>query len=166
MASSKRLTLDQASVAYDKGRYAPALRAFQALADQGDETAYFMLGYAHDTGRGVRRNRAKAMYWYMRAYKAAGASAGMAASNMATIYRDLGKARQELRWYERAAGLGDGDALVEIGIRHLSGKGTRRNPLMAVEHFKAALRSKHVTEAGRDTARQLLTSCRGWKRAV
>jgi uncharacterized protein len=160
-----QLSIDQACVAYDKGRLVTAFRAFQLLADQGDETAFFMLGYIYDTGRGAKRSSVKARGWYLRAFKAGGSSAATAASNLATVYRDLGEARQELRWYERAAGLGDGDALVEIGIRYLAGKGVRRNPSIAVEHFRDAIRSKHITEASRDTAQQLLASCRGWARA-
>ncbi len=127
--------------------------------------AFFMLGYIYDIGRGARRNRPKAMHWYLRAYKAGGSSAATAASNLATVYRDLGRSRQEFQWYVRAAQLGDDDALVEVGIRYLAGKGVKRSPVMAVKHFEAALKSKDIAEASRDTAQQCLTSCKGWSRA-
>jgi uncharacterized protein len=165
VTKSRQLNLDRACVAYEKGRFVPALRAFQALADQGNEVAFFMLGYVYDVGRGARTNRAKAVHWYIRAYKAHGSSAAAAASNLATIYRDLGRSRLEFQWYERAADIGDGDALLEIGIRYLAGKGVKRSPSLAVEHFKAAAKSKRITEAARDTALQLLVSCRRWPRA-
>nr|AAK01327.1 unknown [uncultured bacterium HB1-37] len=165
MSKSKQLTIDQASVAYDKGRWKPAFRAFLVLAEQGDETAFLMLGFIYDTGQGARRNLAKALQWYLRAYKVGGTTAALAASNLATICRDNGDWRQEFQWYVRAAKLGDGDSLVEVEIRYLAGKGVKRSPTMAVKHFKAAVRSKNITEAGRDTAQQLLRSCKGWARA-
>jgi len=165
VTKSTQLSIDQACIAYDKGRLVSAFRAFQLLAEQGDETAFFMLGYIYDTGRGARRSRAKAVHWYLRAFSAGGSSAAIAASNLATVYRDMGEFRQELRWHERAVGFGDGDELVEIGICYLVGKGVRRDPSMAIEHFKAAIQSKHITEAGRDTAMQLFRSCKGWARA-
>jgi TPR repeat protein len=124
-----------------------------------------MLGYIYDLGRGARANRAKALHWYLRAYKAGGTTGALAASNLATVYRDLGQPRQEFQWYVRAAELGDADAILEIGICYLSGKGVKRSPFLAVEHFKSASKSKHISEAGRDTALQLLTSCKGWPRA-
>ena len=165
MTKSTQLSIDRACIAYDKGRWAPAFRAFQVLAEQGDETAFLMLGYIYDTGRGARRNLAKALHWHLRAYKVGGDTGALAASNLATICRDHGDSRQEFQWYVRAAKLGDDDSLVEIGIRYLAGKGVRRSPSMAVKHFKAAVKSKNITEAGRDTAQQLVTSCRGWPRA-
>ncbi len=165
MSKSTQLSIDQACTAYDKGRWKPAFRAFQVLAEQGDETAFLMLGYIYDTGRGARRNLAKALHWHLRAYKVGGSTAALAASNLATICRDFGDSRQEFQWYLRAAKLGDGDSLVEIGIRYLAGKGVKRSPSMAVKHFKAAMRSKNITEAGRDIAQQLLRSCKGWARA-
>jgi TPR repeat protein len=165
VSKSSQLSIDQACIAYDKGRLARAFRAFQHLAQSGDDTAFFMLGYAYDTGRGARKNRAKAIHWYLRAFNARGGSATSAASNLATIYRDQGDARQEFRWYERAAKLGDGDAMVEVGIRYLAGKGVRRSPSMAVKLCRAAVKAKHITEASRDTAQQLLVSCKGWASA-
>jgi TPR repeat protein len=160
-----QLSIAQACIAYDKGRWKQAFRAFQVLAEQGDETAFLMLGYIYDTGQGARRNLAKALQWHLRAYKAGGITGALVASNLATICRDFGDSHQEFQWYVRAAKLGDNDSLVEVGIRYLAGKGVKRSPAMAVKHFKAAVKSKDITEAGRDTAQQLLTSCKGWARA-
>ena len=153
MASVPKLTVDEALWAHHEGKFDVAFRALSYWAAQGDASAFTMLGYMYDAGQGTRKNKAKAKYWYEKAY-AAGES--IAASNLATIYRDARRPALELAWYKRAAELGDGDALVEVGIRYLSGKGTRRNPAMAEKCFAAALRSKNITEAGRDTAQQLV----------
>ncbi len=146
-------SVDQALLAHEAGDYGQAFCWLKSLAEQGAAEAYHMLGYLYDVGRGTRRSKAKAIYWYRKAY-ANGESAS--ASNLATIYRDSGAARLEFEWYKRAADLGDGDALLEIGIRYLSGKGIRRSAAKAVACFAAAMESKNACEASRDTARQLL----------
>lgn len=76
-------------------------------------------------------------------------------SNLATVYRDAGKPRLEHAWYLRAADMGDGDGLVDLAIRYLTGKGTRRNPAMAARLLARALRSGSITKASRDMARRL-----------
>ena len=157
MASAPKLTVDQALWAHHEGRFAVAFRALNYWAEQGEASAFAMLGFMYDAGQGTRKNKAKAIFWYQKAYANGEA---IAASNLATVYRDSSQPRLEFEWYNRAAELGDGDALVEVGIRYLSGKGTRRNAPMAKKCFAAALRSKYICEAGRDTARQLLWGCK------
>ena len=116
-----------------------------------------MLGYLYDVGRGTRRSRAKAMLWYLKSYRTGNSSS---ASNIATMFRDSGKARLEFEWYRRAAALSDGDASLEIAIRYLSGKGVRRSLQSAVRELERVLQTKHTSQEARDTARQLLWGCR------
>jgi TPR repeat protein len=157
MTSVPKLTVDQAIGAQDERRYGVAFRALKYWAEQEDASAFHMLGFMYDVGQGTRRSRARAIYWYKRAYSC---GESIAASNLATIHRDSGQPRLEFDWYKRAADLGDGDALVEVGIRYLSGKGVQRNVLKATKCFATALRSKHICEDGRDVARQLLWGCK------
>ena len=51
------------------------------------------------------------MYWYRRAVRQGQAAA---ANNIGTIYRDEGRLRLAIRWFAKAADLGDGDALLEM----------------------------------------------------
>lgn len=152
----KRSAYDEALRALEKGRPVAAFRSLKRLAESGDEDAFHMLGYLYDVGEGTRRNRKNAMHWYLRSYRT---GRSVSAANIATIYRDLGDARAEFGWYERAAALGDGDALLEVAIRRLSGKGVRRNLNVAVRELRAALRAKNTSEWARDVARQLLHGC-------
>lgn len=152
----KHSAYDKALWALEKGRPAVAFRALKRLAESGEKDAYHMVGYLYDVGQGTRRNRRNAMHWYRRSYRA---GCSMSAMNIATIYRDLGRPRAEFGWYERAAALGDGDALLEVAFRRLSGKGTRRSLRLAVRDLRAVLKEKHTSEWARDVAGELLRGC-------
>ena len=80
-------------------------------AKAGDRSMQLNLGYFYDTGRGVRRDRERAMYWYRRAYRRGDASA---ANNIGTIYRDEKRWVLALRWFGRAVDLGDPEANLAI----------------------------------------------------
>ncbi len=68
MAVASRMTVDQALAAHHERRYRAAFRAFGYWAAQGDASASHMLGFMYDVGQGTRRNKAKAIYWYKKAY--------------------------------------------------------------------------------------------------
>ena len=55
-------------------------------------------------------------------------------------------------WYRRAVACGDGDALVELGRGYYSGKGALCDPNQAVRHFRRAIVSRNITQAGREDA--------------
>ena len=58
---------DAGLTAYDRGDYAAALAELRPLAEQGDATAQFNLGFMYDEGHGVPQDYAEAMTWYRRA---------------------------------------------------------------------------------------------------
>lgn len=101
---------------WDRGDNRGAFKLFSVLAAGGDSAAQLNLGYCFDCGLGVRKNQAKALYWYRRAY-ANGDSCG--ANNIGTIYRDRGQQRRALDWFERAVKMGEVGALLEIARIHL-----------------------------------------------
>ncbi|MEA2940015.1 MAG: uncharacterized protein QOD09_544 [Bradyrhizobium sp.] len=63
--------------AYNRGDYVPAMRAFRALAEQGNAKAQSLLGVMFRKGQGVPKNPARAHMWFAFAAKRgeAGASA-------------------------------------------------------------------------------------------
>jgi uncharacterized protein len=141
--------------AWNRGDVKAAFQIFQAQARAGVKSSWLNLGYFFDVGLGTKRNRTKAISWYRRAYRAGD---GAAASNIATIYRDAGRARLGLQWYRRAAALHDGDAAVEVAKHYLSGIGVRRHGGRAVVYLRRALATKHISSASRAEARRLLRS--------
>ncbi len=50
--------------AYQRGDYATALRIFRQLAEQGDASAQYNLGFMYDNGQGVTQDYAVAVRWY------------------------------------------------------------------------------------------------------
>jgi len=163
MKKAPSSTTDDALHALEAGRVTQGFRILKRLGEGGDESAFHMLGYCYDVGEGTRRNRKLAMYWYTRGYRAGRAAS---ASNLATVYRDMGRSKAEFTWYQRAAAMGDGDALLEVAIRYLSGKGVLRSRTRAIVLLEAVRKSKYVTPDSRDVARQLLYGCSTRRRGV
>jgi TPR repeat protein len=163
MASKLPTTVDSALLALEAGRRATAFRALKRLAESDDAGAFHMLGYLYDVGEGTRRDSKKAMFWYLRGYES---GRSVSATNIATMYRDAGDAKNEYEWYRKAAALNDGDAELEVAIRLLSGKGVRRNLRMAVLSLRRVLKVNNTSDAARDTARQLLRGCVGGRRTA
>ena len=144
--------LQEAHRQWEAGKLTSAFRLFLAVAKTGDEGAQVNLGNFYSEGIGVKPNAAKALYWYRRAY---GRGYGCAVSNIGVLFRDKGRFKQSLAWFERAVKMRDGDANVEIAKIHL-----RRNErAKAAQYLKRALRVKEdeITEGSREEARQLLT---------
>lgn len=97
----------------------------------------------------MRRDDAEALRWYKRALRQGDTGAP---NNIATVYRDRGDERRAVFWYRRAVTCGDRDALVEVGRRLSAGIGVRRDADEAVRHFRKAIASKNITQAGREGA--------------
>src|SRR4051812_37423495 len=76
-----------------------AVRLLRQAAEGGDGTAARALGYAYDVGNGVPRDTAAALTWYRHAAKMGDT---VAATNIATVYRDQGDLRRAHRWLLRA----------------------------------------------------------------
>ncbi len=126
-----------------------AVAWFLKVATQGDSCAAGALGYAYDVGLGTPRNIDQAIRWYQRAAQSGSTTA---ASNLATVYRDRGKARQAFQWWMRSADMGDGDAAVDVGYGYQYGIGVRRDPTRAKLMFKGAVASRNITQHGREEA--------------
>jgi TPR repeat protein len=75
------------------------------------------------------------MTWYKRAARQGDSSA---ACNIAQIYANRRNQRRAFFWYERAAAMNDGDALVEVGVRCYEGNGVLRDPKYAFRCFRKA----------------------------
>ncbi len=72
--------------------------------------------------------------------------------NIAVAYRALGNRRRAYAWWRKAAALGDGDALVEVGYCLQYGIGVRREPAAAMKAYRDALRSRSITPHGLEEA--------------
>jgi len=126
-----------------------AVTWFCRAASHGDSTAIGSLGYAYDVGLGTQRNVEQAIRWYRRAAKLGDAGA---ASNLATVYRDAGKPRLAFQWWTRSAGMGNGNAVVDVGYCYQYGLGTRKDVAGAQRMFRRAIASRDISQYGREEA--------------
>jgi TPR repeat protein len=127
----------------DRGEWRSAFRLFLAAAKAGDLGSQLNLGYCYDTGKGVRQNVIKALYWYRRAYLRGYSSA---ATNIGTIWRDRQKPERALYWFRRAVQMGDEGANLAIGKDHRE----------AVRYLELVCRSEQESEATIEEAQRLL----------
>jgi TPR repeat protein len=135
---------------WDQGKLEQAFNLFVEAAKAGDLGAEQNVGYFYDRGLGVRRNRARALHWYMRAYRHGYASA---ATNIGTVWRDSREPRRALLWFRRAVKMGDDDANLEIAKYYLKHS---RNPAKAIPFLENVRRSSKVSESSLEEAKTLL----------
>ena len=64
----------------------------------------------------------------------------------------MGRHELAFRWWRKAADLGDGDALLEVGYCYHHGIGTRQDLGAAAKAYDAAIHSQAITEYGQEEA--------------
>ena len=82
---------------------------------------------------------------------------GAAISNIAVAYRVLGRFGLSARWFQKAAMMGDGDAMVDYAYCLQHGAGVRPDLTLAEEMYRRAIESDHICENGREEALYLLS---------
>lgn len=150
-ATKLRLTSQRAHEQWNAGMLKSAFRLFLLAAKDGDVAAQVNLGNFYDDGIGVKPNQKLALYWYGRAYRRGYAAA---ANNIAVLHRNRGCPRRALSWFQRAVGLGDIDANLEIARLYLEQDDRDK----AVSHLNRVshAQKREVTSASREEARALL----------
>ena len=138
--------------AYKRGDYATAVREFRPLAEQGDATAQFYLGFMYDNGEGVPQDYSEAVKWYR---KSAEQGDSDAQYSLAAIYVEgrgvLENYAEALRWFRRAAENNHGLALNSLGIMYESGWGVPQDYVQAHMWYNLAAAGLLPGE-GRDSA--------------
>lgn len=90
---------------------------------------------------------------YIRKWRAKAARGDCCAmSNVAAAYRILENFRLAASWYQKAAKHADGDALTDWGYCLQHGIGIRQDTRAAERVYRAAIRSKWITDYGREEA--------------
>ncbi|RYG22562.1 MAG: sel1 repeat family protein [Burkholderiales bacterium] len=143
-------------IAYDAaeaGNFDHALQCYERGAALGDAECLMALGYMYDVGEGVAADKAIAMGLYRRAWKR---GSHAAATNIAILYREMGRMRTMFRWYERVARAGDGSAQLEMAKCFLSGTGVRKDVQAALRCLAVANTSYYITEYEREEAQAML----------
>lgn len=134
---------------WEKGNLRTAFQIFLKAAKAGNAASQLNVGHFYDEGIGVRANRPAALYWFKRLYRRRKDAA--AAANIGTIWRDQGNSKRALRWFEKAIGLGDEDANLDIAKLYLSQQDIDK----AIPYLEKTLKSNNITEASAEEARSL-----------
>jgi TPR repeat protein len=145
---------NEADALVDAGHHREAFRLFHKAARAGHRSSWLNVGYCFDVGRGVRRSRERALFWYR---KAASKGSGAAAGNIGTVYRDEGRPRLAARWFLKAVSLGDTDALLDLAKLYLGPLDDRAKARSALARVA---RARNVTEDTREQAEALLSRMR------
>ena len=115
MKDIARQALEAGCYAYEAGHVKKAARLFLKAAKMKNSEAQVNLANILDSGtRGKPQNFDEARFWYKKAI-ANGSSEG--AYNLAVSYRLRGNIRMYRFWLERAAQMGDEDAIEELPAR-------------------------------------------------
>jgi TPR repeat protein len=120
---------------YDEGRLVKAFPLLLAAAKLGDEEAQVLLGYDYAYGTSGKVDEQRAVHWWKRAYRQ-GSWDG--AFNLGMFFRDTKRWKESVKWFGRAAKLGDVDGLVEIAKIHLRYQGDRPEGLRYLKLARAA----------------------------
>src|ERR1017187_333582 len=103
--------MEHALAAERLGDWKSAFLLLKPLAEQGDATAQFDLGFIYENGKGVPQDYAEAMKWYR---KAADQGNADAQNNLGTMYANGQGAPQDyteaIKWWRKAADQGNAHA--------------------------------------------------------
>jgi TPR repeat protein len=140
--------------AFAAGDYAQAAVLLRPEAEAGDREARFILGFLHDTGRGVEQDPAAASSWYRLAAEDGHARAqynlALALAAGRGVERDPAGAAA---WLRRAAEQDFGPAQFALGDLLARGDGAAADPVEA--HTWFALAERHKIEGAKKRRRAL-----------
>lgn len=128
-----------------RGDYVAALKTLVPLADQGDMSAQYALGFLYKHGDGVKKDAVQAARWFE---KSASQGHDVAQLNLGFMYlTGEGRARnymQAVMWFHEAAIRNNTAAQSNLGTMYRRGYGVAKNETRAAAWFGLA--------AGKDSA--------------
>ena len=136
--------------AFERGDFAAALDEWRPLAEQGDASAQYNLGWMYDYGEGVREDNVEAARWYR---KAAEQGHDWAQYYLGTAYATGEGVQQDYaeaaKWYRMAAVQGHPRAQFWIGFRYATGGAlpyidVQRDDTKAVRWYRKAAEQGEV----------------------
>lgn len=143
---------EKALDAWDNGESKSAFSLFLKAAKLGDPGAQLNVGHFYETGEGVRKNVAKALYWYKSAWRSGHQTS--ACSNIAQLYAAQRKRQSAILWWRKAIERGDGEASLELAKFLLGARGSMNKEVSAL--LNRAVASRRTTRNGVKEARKLL----------
>ena len=151
---------DKGVAAWEKKKWAAALREFVPLAQQGDLRAQFVVAEAYRHGKGVKKDYKLAAQWMRRS-----ADQGFvnAQGLLGTMYYEGQGVIQDYaeasRWFRKASEQGDSGAQALLGLMYYEGAGVQQNNLLSHMWLNIAASNGKVRAAkDRDIVARKMTS--------
>jgi uncharacterized protein len=130
---------DDGVAAYERNDYTSALDEFLPIAQGGDVSAQFILGFMYEKGLGVPQDDVAAVEWYRKAAIQDDSDAQFILGIM--YYKGRGVSqdhKKAVEWYRKAAEQSDAEAQFVLGLMYKDGKGVPKNGGEAARWFKKA----------------------------
>ena len=119
-----------------------ALKLFKRAAKLGNAAAQYNLGMAYACGYyGVTPDKEKAVFWLKKSAKGENpmACVQMGLYNLYTVKTDKA-CKKAFEYFQNAYYLGEEEAVINLGLCYLQGKGVERNSKEAVKCFSEAVK--------------------------
>ena len=111
-------------------------RLVKTRIDQASNaTEELLRAYSYDLGEGVKKNVAKAIFWYL---KAAKKNSPLAYYNLGQIYSEQKQHVRAVKWWRKSAELGETKALCNLGVATEEGMGLKTDPKKAFHYYTKA----------------------------
>ena len=154
---------EKGMAAWNKKKWAAALREFVPLAQQGDAVAQGILSEAYRDGKGVKQDYALARKWMLRSANQEDDMAYIAQFQMGEFYAlGLGVPQDfttAVKWYRKSAEHGNRDAHSVLGHAYYKGLGVPQDNVSAHMWFNIAASLGHPqAEKDRDIVARKMTS--------
>jgi hypothetical protein len=142
--------------AYKDRFYAKAAELWQPLAEKGNAAAQYHLGILYADGKGVEKNDATAVMWFLRAAEQGDA---IAQYDVGTSYfSGTGVQKNDVeaaKWFLRAANQGMEFAQLNIGLLYAAGNGVPQDNVEAFKWLELAFFSLPAGGPRSDVARAM-----------
>jgi len=129
-----------------KEKYSAPFKVAYDRAYAGDKKSQAILGYAFETGKGVKKNYSRALHWYMKSAKQGFA---LAQSRLGTMYYHGKGTRIDYRmafiWTQKAARQDSLRAIYNLCVLYSKGLGVRQDYKQAFKWCNKAKEKGHVS---------------------
>jgi TPR repeat protein len=139
-----------------EGDFVEAFDLLMQCVSLGDNGAQHDIGLAYDAGLGVEKDKAKALFWFKKAWSSTKFTGYCAA--IALTYAEIGQQRRAMYWWNKAVALGDGSAALSLA-KILMGTDKRKVSKRVIGLLKQAAASEEyvqITVDEKEEAEELL----------
>lgn len=126
-----------------------AAKLLEEAATNGSIDAMLSIANILDTNKSTKSDRDKALMWLK---KAARLGSGAAAYNIGITYRDVGKYRLSVTWFQKAIDMSEHSALLELAYAEMYGLGLKRDVKNAFRKLQKLTRLSGVLTSEKEEA--------------